>query len=194
MTQHCRKALHTRYLTGTGCTYSGGIKVDPIATSRLHLKPYTAELICEAVHNRGQFQAMLGAQVSPEWPGDDYAWCLPFIAQRLIRDPTRGPWDRLIIHQAARTLIGHVGFKGGPNSLGGVDLGYSIVPGYRGLGLATEAGEAMVAWAHGQPGVKLITARCQTANRASRRVLEKVGLQLQGESGLDLLWALDIST
>jgi ribosomal-protein-alanine N-acetyltransferase len=166
--------------------------VDQIETSRLHLIPYTAQLIRAAIESKSRFQTMLGAQVAPEWPDQDYAWFLPFIANRLIRDPTGGPWDRLIIHKAARTLIGHVGFKGGPNSLGSVDLGYAIVPGYRGLGIATEAGQALVAWAHGQPGVKRITARCERVNIASRRVAEKVGLTLQGESDRELLWALDL--
>ncbi len=59
-------------------------------------------------------------------------------------------------------------------------LGYIINRHYWGNGYATEAAKAMVEFAFGELGVHRIYSDCHPENAASIRVLEKVGMVLEG--------------
>jgi RimJ/RimL family protein N-acetyltransferase len=72
--------------------------------------------------------------VSKQWPNTDFAEILSFIAKSLEKNPEKAKWSGLIIHKEDNTLIGEFGCKGGPNEEGTVDIGYGIVPDYRGKG------------------------------------------------------------
>jgi [ribosomal protein S5]-alanine N-acetyltransferase len=60
------------------------------------------------------------------------------------------------------------------------DLGYVLAKPYWGQGLMTEAGRAIVSLAFSDPGVHRVWAVCDVENRASSRVLEKLGLTREG--------------
>jgi RimJ/RimL family protein N-acetyltransferase len=57
-----------------------------------------------------------------------------------------------------------------------VEVGWSIAPDRWGQGLATEAGRASVDWAFGPAGLDRVVSYTLHDNRASRRVMEKLGL------------------
>jgi RimJ/RimL family protein N-acetyltransferase len=83
------------------------------------------------------------------------------------------------------TAIGTVGIR--LRSLGGhdtgvpqADIGYEIDPQYWGRGYATEAARAIVVFGFTTLGAHRIWAQCIAENRASARVLEKVGMRLEG--------------
>ena len=97
-----------------------------------------------------------------------------------------------MVHAAERTVIGDAGFKGKPGSQGMVEIGYSVLPAYRGQGFATEAARALVDWALAQPEVKRIIAECSPDNVASIRILEKLGMQRREANGGILRWELAI--
>ena len=65
---------------------------------------------------------------------------------------------RLIVHQADETLIGETGFHGPPDASGTVEVGYSIVPAYRGLGFDVEATRALIRDSLAHLGILRITA------------------------------------
>src|SRR5215472_3276470 len=60
------------------------------------------------------------------------------------------------------------------------DFGYFLGRQYWGRGLASEAGEAVVSWLAGQPEIQRIWATTDAENTRSRRLLERLGLQLEG--------------
>jgi len=60
------------------------------------------------------------------------------------------------------------------------DLGYLVARPYWGQGIATEAAKALVGWALAQPSIYRVWAVCDVENKASARVLEKVGMQREG--------------
>lgn len=60
------------------------------------------------------------------------------------------------------------------------DLGYVLARSYWGNGYMTEAVSAVVQWLLGGPEVYRVWAVCDTANLASARVLEKVGMTREG--------------
>jgi RimJ/RimL family protein N-acetyltransferase len=61
-----------------------------------------------------------------------------------------------------------------------IQFGYCLAQDAWGRGYATEAARAFVAAALNEPGIWRVQAYCDLENRASARVLEKAGLQLEG--------------
>ena len=60
------------------------------------------------------------------------------------------------------------------------ELGWVLDPAMQGRGLGTEFAAALVRVAFDGLGVRRIEAACFAENRASRRVMEKIGLRLEG--------------
>jgi [ribosomal protein S5]-alanine N-acetyltransferase len=74
-------------------------------------------------------------------------------------------------------LIGMIGLR--PRGFKS-DIGYVLAAPYWGRGLMAEAGRAIVDLAFADPAVHRVWAVCDVDNRASARVLEKVGMTLEG--------------
>ena len=66
---------------------------------------------------------------------------------------------------------------------GSVEIGYGSAEESRGHGYATEAVDAVTAWALKQLGVCRVDAETEPENRASQRVLEKCGFVPSGIMG-----------
>jgi RimJ/RimL family protein N-acetyltransferase len=96
-----------------------------------------------------------------------------------------GPFTSyLIVRRLDGAVVGDCGFHGPPDDTGTVLIGYGVAESCRGRGYATEAVEALVAFAHLQHGVRRVLADCTRGNPASLRVLEKAGMRhvdTQGE-------------
>jgi RimJ/RimL family protein N-acetyltransferase len=84
---------------------------------------------------------------------------------------------RLIFCRASGELLGSVG--GLPNGHR-LEFGYCLAKDAWGRGIATEAARAFVAAAMQDTSIWRIQAFCDVENRASARVLDKVGLRLEG--------------
>jgi [ribosomal protein S5]-alanine N-acetyltransferase len=163
--------------------------VATLETSRLRLLPLDLKRARAALMGRAELARLIGAQVPEAWPNDAFSEALPVIAKFLEGDPTYAAWTRLVVHQVDRILIGEVGFKSKPDRAGKVEIGYGIVPAYRRRGYASEAAEALIAWAFAQ-GVRRVTAECLADNLGSIRVLGKLGMRRLERSGDMLYWAL----
>ena len=103
-------------------------------------------------------------------PGEDARDSL----DRLVNPDGYGVW---IVFRGDE-VVGDAGFHSPPVD-GEVELGYSILPGHRGQGYATEAARALVEWALSQPDVERVVAGAPD-NEASMRVLEKIGMRRLG--------------
>lgn len=79
-------------------------------------------------------------------------------------------------------LIACGGFAGwfclSPEAPGIAELGYRFRRDRWGQGLAPEGARALIAWGFEHGGYDRITATTMAVNRASRRVMEKCGMQL----------------
>ena len=75
--------------------------------------------------------------------------------------------------------MGNAGFKGQP-SLGGCEIGYSLLPVYEGYGYATEAAQALINWAFQHPAVNRVSAETLPELASSIRVMEKCGMRHVG--------------
>jgi ribosomal-protein-alanine N-acetyltransferase len=157
--------------------------LDVIRTERLMLVALTPPLARAALEDRARLGRMIGARVPETWPGADFARMLPRIAEGVEQTSSWAEPTRLAVHAADETLIGETGFHGPPDGSGTVEVGYSIVPAYRGRGFATEATRALIRASLARPEVRRITAECLDDNLASLRVLEKLGMRRVGSAG-----------
>ncbi len=89
----------------------------------------------------------------------------------------------VIVRRADGLAVGDAGFHGPPSDEGEVEIGYALVPAARGNGLAAEATGLLVDWARAQPAVRQVAARIDPANAPSRRLLERLGFERDGERG-----------
>lgn len=149
-----------------------------IGTKRLMLLPISYNCMTELLD---------GTQTELERQG--YLLCEDWITLEVLRyfdiirsfmSPTLPPdgyFTWAVIERGSRLVIGDVGFKGPPNELGAVDIGYGIAPCARGKGYATEAVLAAMAWAFEQPRVRRILAECLQDNAASIHILKKIGMK-----------------
>jgi ribosomal-protein-alanine N-acetyltransferase len=128
----------------------------------------------------------------PEWPGDALPLFQTWLAD-LSDGPDGVPGTFIAVHRGHLSALGQLGVKGPVGAAGEQEIGYGLTPDARGRGYATEAVGALVTHLHAQ-GVAVVTARTSPDNRASGRVLQKLGFRQVGtDSGAPdgplLLWA-----
>ena len=89
-----------------------------------------------------------------------------------------------LIEQPDGTRVGDLCFKGLSDD-GAVEIGYGMLPAYRGNGYASEVVAAMAAWAAQQPGVSCVEAETEPDNFASQKVLAHAGFMPNGFYGIE---------
>jgi [ribosomal protein S5]-alanine N-acetyltransferase len=165
-----------------------------LVTERLRLLPITFEIADAALNDRELLSELTGARVTDDWPNPDFADALSFVRADVRRHTSYSEWQRLLVHSEDEVIVGDAGFKSLPDEHGSVEVGYGIIPPYRKQGLALEATAVLVEWAWGHSQVHQIVAECLLSNEASRRVLERLGMERTGEEatreGLMLKWRL----
>ena len=90
-----------------------------------------------------------------------------------------GGWVQLtVFERGSERLVGDVGLSPAEGEPGVIKVGYTITPEFQGLGYATEAIEALVAYAFDRLGADVVRAYASGENLPSHRVAEKVGMRL----------------
>lgn len=163
-----------------------------IRTPRLTLVPATPGLAQAELNDVAEFSALLGAAVPDDWPPGELSDARLLFLCMLEANPAWIGWlgwyalesedSGASPHGPAAsplTLVGSAGFKGPPDREGTVEIGYSVLPGHEGRGLATEMTAALVEWAARQ-GARIVHAEVRPDNPASARVLQKLGFREAG--------------
>ena len=127
-----------------------------------------------------------------EWPGDPLP-LFPLWLAALIGDEKEGSF--VAVTREDRTAVGLLGSKGSVSVGGELEIGYGFIPGAWNQGYATEAVHALTVHLLEQPRVQTVTAQTALGNRASERVLEKIGFartdrRWDDEEGALTLWAV----
>ena len=152
-----------------------------LTTERLDLIAATEESARADVENRVLFSQILGASVTEDWPPAEFVDAQQIFARSLDRSPDLVGWLHWYwVLRGENILIGSGGFGGKPDQNGKVEIGFSIVDSYHGMGLATEAVRELIEWISRQPGVRKVVAAAAIGNDASRRVLRKCGFREVG--------------
>jgi ribosomal-protein-alanine N-acetyltransferase len=155
-----------------------------LRTERLRLVP------CPPEWHPEDLEATLGVSVPGDWPLQDLREILPDYADLLSRDDQLAGWGPWLMIDTTDTVVGDLGFTGKPDLEGDVEIGYSVLPAYRGNRYASEAVVALVAWAMAQPTVSCVEAACASDNAPSIRVLGRAGFRLVSEQGGTLRYEL----
>ena len=149
-----------------------------LETARLRLRPFTAadaDLIVRLDADPEVVKYVGGKPTSPEEARDRMIpHCLAWHAQ----GPDRGFW--VAEARADGAFLGWFHFRP-PHEpeVPGVELGYRLVRAAWGQGYATEGSAGILAKGFGALGVERICAKTLSANLASQRVMQKVGLRYE---------------
>ena len=124
-----------------------------------------------------------GFVVPPAWL--EVKWLMELRLKQMRENPVLVDWLlRAVILRETGAMIGHIGFHSlpGPDYLksytpNGVEFGYSIFPAYRRHGYASEAVEALMAWATGEHAVPNFILSISPTNEPSLRLAQKFGFR-----------------
>ena len=130
------------------------------------------------------------AALPENWRGDFSAErARAWITERDGESPTLLATEFESAATAGLVILGEVPLAPSTDNTTGIDLriGYVIAESMWGRGLATELLAGLVAWARTQPSIQTITGGVESGNRASIRVLDKVGFRHLDTNDDDML-------
>jgi len=150
-------------------------------TPRLQLIPLTPADLEELIAGGSDVTSFRGLRLASGLIEPPVERAIPIKLEKMAAAPIhQHPWWTywLMVLRAERRGAGLVGFKGVPSEAGEVEIGYGVAPACRGRGLATEAAARLVEWAFSDPICRAVIAHVEGPdNRASERVLEKLGMR-----------------
>ncbi|MFE5402822.1 GNAT family N-acetyltransferase [Streptomyces sp. NPDC056580] len=115
---------------------------------------------------------------------DRARWIFGYRADQLAKDPSAAPWiTRAAVSEPDGAVVGDAGFHGPPDEAGMVEVGYTVVPGYRRQGYARAMLRALLVRAATEPGVRTVRARIGSDNTASLAAIAGFGFTRVGEQG-----------
>jgi RimJ/RimL family protein N-acetyltransferase len=148
----------------------------PVRTARLDLRPFRPDDLDDLLAFRGRDDVaryLLTGPLDREQTRD--------LLKRMVTEiELREEGQRLALAAVRRdtgTLIGDLVlmWRSAEHRMG--EIGYSLHPDHQGQGFAVEAGEALVRLGIEGVGLHRVIGRCDARNRASARVLERLGMR-----------------
>jgi RimJ/RimL family protein N-acetyltransferase len=146
-------------------------------TVSTEVRPVTVEAAEALLESDTAFRQRFGLDVAEGYLA--FPEALPATLQAL-RSGTPPEWFSYLIVDAAEDLVVGLGGFTGPPSDGAVEVGYSVAPGHRGRGHATEAVRLWLDLA-ARSGVTLVRAHTLAEESASTAVLTKLGFERVAE-------------
>lgn len=140
----------------------------PIQTKSLRLVAHTLDDVRAQIEGMNTDQR---AELSPDW------------LARVHAATADDPWvlGFALVHRTTNVVVGTCGFKGPPGGDETVEIAYGVALDHQGNGYATEAAEALVAYAFNSGEVRVVRAHTFPEANASTRVLAKCGFRRVGE-------------
>ncbi len=158
-----------------------------IDTERLEMVPGRLEHLDAELTDPSRLAALLNAEVLPSWPPGEYTpRTIAYYRDRLKAERVSvSHWHiwyaiRRATPESSAILVGCAGFFGAPRADATVEIGYSVVPEWRGCGYATEMVHALVERAFDTGQVVRVVAETDIENAASIAVLMRCGFRRKG--------------
>lgn len=152
----------------------------PIVTDRLRLRPFTDNDLdaLHAIQSRADVARYL------YWPPRTREECVAALGTRIDNHTLAAEGDALslavdLIDHDQPTMIGDLVLFWRSEQHQHGELGYSLHPDFAGRGFTTEAASAMLRVGFEGFDLHRITARCDTRNIASARVMAKLGMRCE---------------
>ena len=150
----------------------------PIETERLRLRFFVPEdaAAVHAIESREDVTRWL------YWPPRSEDEVRAVLARKIARarDAPETGVAFAVELKAGGALVGYADVSLGEPEHRGGEIGFVFHPDHQGRGYATEAAEALLALAFDVYGLHRVEARAEARNVASVRVLEKLGMRLEG--------------
>lgn len=149
--------------------------LDPLPKSATHMQTRSLNLVQKTLEEVRAWVEALDSSVKVELSADWLAL--------LHSSTSTDPWTHgfSVVHRDSEIVVGSAGFKGPPAADGVVEIAYGVSPEYQGKGYATEAAQALVAYAFSSGRVRVVRAHTRPEPNASTRVLTKSGFRHVGE-------------
>ena len=144
-----------------------------LETERLRLRPWCGD-------DLDNLHRLMADPVVMRWlpsdPVEEVEGCRPTL-ERILGLQEREGWAFWpVVERDGDRFVGDCGLKPLPDT-DEIELGYHFVPGVHGRGYAPEAARAVLAHGFEERGLERIVAVAVPENRASWRVMEKVGMR-----------------
>jgi RimJ/RimL family protein N-acetyltransferase len=180
-----------------GTEHQASVQVPAITSERLELVSMSSEFMGASLHGElAHASELIGATLPGDWPGPA-ARTLRRRVRQLAADPSEQPWllRAMLTRTTPRSLVGRIGFHAPPDARGAVEIGYAVEPEYRRRGYATEAVQAMLAWATREHAIHWFVASVAPTNVPSLRLVKNLGFiqtgsQWDDEDGEELVFEL----
>lgn len=104
-----------------------------------------------------------------------------FIRNSIADWKNENPHDREFVIVYEGKVIGGIDLENCGD--GTFEIGWIVNKKYRGLGIASEAASALVDYGFKELGAKKIIAHCDSKNKASEKVMVKIGMKLKDDKG-----------
>ena len=113
-------------------------------------------------------------------------------AQAVLDETAVDAWHGYAVQQTAGRVIGDIGvwLSSRPEDANSGDVGFQFHPDVHGRGYAREAMQAFLPHVFETLGLQRITATCHAANTSSRRLMERLGMQLIHRTAEELRYGL----
>jgi RimJ/RimL family protein N-acetyltransferase len=117
-----------------------------------------------------------------DWGPNTEAQTADFLQRKLAAQLAlpRAEYELAVVLKETGRVIGGIGLRLSRPAHRAGDMGYVFNPQVWGRGYCTEAAAAMLAFGLGELGLHRIYATCDPENRASARVMEKIGMTYEG--------------
>ena len=150
-----------------------------LETERLTIIPLNLENFKLFLEDTKTMEKNLGVNITGKEPGPELKEIFRKSYDKALKDKKNYLWytNWQIILKEENRIIGGITFKGLPNSNGEVEVGYETDNEYQNKGYMTETLTGLIKWAFKHEGVKCVIAETEKKNKASQRVLEKVGMK-----------------
>jgi [ribosomal protein S5]-alanine N-acetyltransferase len=157
-----------------------------LITTRLELRSLSVPLVSALLESRprSEIEKIVGAELPWTWPSRalvDQAF--PASLEAVRADPETRLWgDRLMVtREPPARVVGSILFHGRPGADGIAEVAFGVEDSSQGKGYATEALVACIDWALAQPECTLVRATTTDWHKASKRLLERVGMRMSGD-------------
>ncbi len=165
--------------------------MDTLKTERLLIVPLSLGLVRAAIAKDEAAFGTLGYHARGLWPYGELCDALPFFEELLLESGDLGvfgPW--IIVKRTDHSIIGDIGFKGPPDEIGAIEIGFSVIPTEHRRGYCREAAEALLSRASCESSVENIIAECLVTNVASQALLAQLNFKETGRDETMIKWVM----
>lgn len=150
-----------------------------LVTDRLRIVPLVPRQLELWLHDIPALERELGCRCTSGSPSGEFRVIVAGQHARTAADSGNYLFHTFwfLIVQGDGVVAGSACFKGAADADGRVEIGYGLEKTCEKQGYMTEAVRELCSWALRQPGVRHVTAEADPDNRASQRVLQRVGFR-----------------